>query len=72
MSDERHRLWPYKRCEGVTAAGVQCKCYATQRVNEIPYCDQHARKELNVADAYAQGRAAVAMPESTPLGRKRD
>jgi len=32
------------RCEGVTAAGKQCKCYATQTINGIPYCDQHAAK----------------------------
>lgn len=34
------------RCEGITAAGLQCRCWATQRVNEIPYCDQHAAKVL--------------------------
>jgi hypothetical protein len=35
-----------ERCEGITSANVQCKCWATQRVNEIPYCDQHAAKVL--------------------------
>lgn len=35
-----------ERCEGITASGEQCKCYATERVNEIPYCRQHAAKEL--------------------------
>jgi hypothetical protein len=34
------------RCEGITASGEQCRCWAVQRVNEIPYCRQHGEKEL--------------------------
>lgn len=34
------------RCEGITGGGLQCKCYAVQRVNNIPLCKQHAEKEL--------------------------
>lgn len=48
------------RCQGITAAGKQCKCYATQKINEIPYCDQHAAKAT---------REAVAMEDDTKEGR---
>jgi hypothetical protein len=34
------------RCEGITGAGKQCKCWATQKVNDVPLCEQHAAKEL--------------------------
>jgi hypothetical protein len=34
------------RCEGITASGEQCKCWAVERVNNIPLCRQHAEKEL--------------------------
>lgn len=37
------------RCEGIKRSGEQCKCYAVQRVNDIPYCQQHAEKELRAA-----------------------
>lgn len=37
------------RCEGITAAGEQCKCWAVQQINEISYCKQHAQKELALA-----------------------
>jgi hypothetical protein len=47
------------RCEGITAAGEQCRCWATERINNIPYCRQHAAKELR----------AIAMIESTPQVR---
>jgi hypothetical protein len=45
-----------ERCEGITAAGEQCKCWATRYINEVPYCDQHAAKELR----------ALARNESAP------
>jgi hypothetical protein len=35
-----------ERCEGITATGNQCRCWATERINAIPYCRQHAAKEL--------------------------
>jgi hypothetical protein len=35
-----------KRCEGITAAGNQCRCYADRKMNGVPYCRQHAAKEL--------------------------
>jgi hypothetical protein len=50
-----------ERCQGIVAAGRQCKCYATQKVNDIPLCDMHAAKELR----------AVAKNESAPLVEKR-
>jgi hypothetical protein len=34
------------RCEGITAAGEQCRCRAVMEVNQIPYCKQHGNKEL--------------------------
>jgi hypothetical protein len=34
------------RCQAVTSAGKQCKCYATCSVNRLPYCDQHGAKEI--------------------------
>lgn len=37
------------RCQGITAAGEQCRCWAVERVNGIPYCKQHAQKELALA-----------------------
>jgi hypothetical protein len=51
---------PDERCEGITAAGEQCRCYAAMRVNDIPYCFQHAQKELR----------AVAIEKPVPLGEK--
>jgi hypothetical protein len=45
------------KCEVIISAGEQCKCYATQKVNEIPLCDQHARKELR----------AIAGNETAPI-----
>lgn len=50
-----------ERCEGITSGGKQCKCYATQKINDIPYCEQHARKELS----------ALAKTGSTAVGENR-
>ncbi len=45
------------RCERITSAGVQCKCWATMRVNSVPYCKVHGEKELRaLAMTEAQGR----------------
>jgi hypothetical protein len=46
VSSESARRLGLLRCEGITASGERCKCYAVQRVNEIPYCHQHAEAEL--------------------------
>jgi hypothetical protein len=35
-----------QRCQGITAAGVQCKCWARLRINDVPYCLQHGEREL--------------------------
>lgn len=37
------------RCEGITASGERCRCYAVGKVNDIPYCRQHEAKELALA-----------------------
>jgi hypothetical protein len=34
-----------ERCEGITASGEQCRCWAVQPINEVPYCRQHGEKE---------------------------
>lgn len=47
-----------ERCEGITASGEQCRCWAVQRINEVPYCLQHGEKELR----------AIAGQESTKDG----
>jgi hypothetical protein len=35
-----------ERCEGIIKAGEQCRCYAEARLNGVPYCLQHAEKEV--------------------------
>lgn len=44
------------QCEGITAAGAQCRCRAVGEINHVPYCRQHIAKELR----------AVAGKKSTP------
>jgi hypothetical protein len=61
-----------ERCEGITASGEQCRCWAVEKINEVPYCDQHAAKELRAIagddEARRLGRASGAAGGGTPSG----
>ena len=54
------------RCEGITAAGEQCRCWAITFINGIPYCKQHAQKELALAMAVAKVRPGAANEVGKP------
>jgi hypothetical protein len=54
------------QCEGIKENGEQCKCWARVLLNEIPYCLQHAYKELR-ALAAIKGTSAVG-PRSQTQG----